>query len=55
MIFAETLDPYLDRLVALKIFPPETVANPDRRPRREQEARTASAPNHPNVFHIVYV
>jgi serine/threonine protein kinase/sugar lactone lactonase YvrE len=45
-------DQHLDRLVALKVLLPETVNNPDRRRRFVQEARAASALNHPNIVHI---
>jgi serine/threonine protein kinase/Flp pilus assembly protein TadD len=42
----------LDRLVALKILPPDQMANPHRRGRFEREAKTASALNHPNIVTI---
>jgi eukaryotic-like serine/threonine-protein kinase len=45
-------DQHLDRLVALKVLLPETVHNPDRRRRFVQEAKAASALNHPNIVHI---
>jgi serine/threonine protein kinase/sugar lactone lactonase YvrE len=45
-------DQHLDRLVALKVLLPETVNNPDRRRRFVQEAKAASALNHPNIVHI---
>jgi serine/threonine protein kinase/Tol biopolymer transport system component len=45
-------DTHLDRFVALKLLLPETVANPDRRRRFVQEAKAASALNHPNIIHI---
>ena len=45
-------DTHLDRFVALKVLPPDTVANPDRRRRFVQEAKAASALNHPNIIHI---
>src|SRR5580700_3616892 len=45
-------DLHLNRLVALKVLPPEMVANPDRKARFAQEARAASALNHPNVVTI---
>lgn len=45
-------DSHLDRFVALKVLPPETVINSDRRNRFVQEAKAASALNHPNIVHI---
>jgi len=45
-------DTHLDRFVALKLLLPEAVANPDRRRRFVQEAKAASALNHPNIIHI---
>ena len=45
-------DRRLDRDVALKVLLPETPANPDRRRRFVQEAKAASALNHPNIIHI---
>src|SRR5262244_4084306 len=45
-------DTHLDRFVALKILPPEKVADPDRKRRFVQEAKAASALNHPNIVHI---
>ena len=40
-------DTHLDRLVALKILPPEKVADPERKQRFTQEAKSASSLNHP--------
>ena len=45
-------DTRLDRLVALKTLRPDSVQSSDRRLRLIQEARSASALNHPNIVHI---
>jgi serine/threonine protein kinase/Tol biopolymer transport system component len=45
-------DAHLNRFVALKVLPPEKVADPERKRRFVQEARAASALNHPNIIHI---
>jgi len=43
------LDTSLDRVVALKILPPDLQQDPERRARIEREAKTVAALNHPNV------
>src|SRR5262245_21200387 len=45
-------DATLDRPVALKLLPPELVENQDRVRRFMQEARAASALNHPHIITI---
>jgi Tol biopolymer transport system component len=45
-------DTRLDRFVALKTLPPEKLADDERRRRFVQEAKAASALNHPNIVHI---
>src|SRR5436309_5484303 len=46
------LDARLDRKVALKILPADVTAHPDRMKRFVQEAKAASALNHPNIITI---
>src|SRR5713101_3248276 len=45
-------DTHLDRFVAIKVLPPEKVTDPERRRRFTQEAKAASALNHPNIITI---
>src|SRR5262245_41032586 len=45
-------DTHLDRLVALKVLPPDKVADPERKRRFMQEAKAASALKHPNIITI---
>jgi serine/threonine protein kinase len=45
-------DKHLERFVALKVLQPEAVTNPGRRQRFVQEAKAASALNHPNIVHV---
>jgi Tol biopolymer transport system component/predicted Ser/Thr protein kinase len=45
-------DTHLGRLVAIKVLPAERVANPERKRRFIQEAKAASALNHPNIVTI---
>src|SRR5262249_47495969 len=45
-------DNHLDRLVAIKLLPAVRIADPDRKRRFVQEAKAASALNHPNIITI---
>src|SRR6476646_2543331 len=46
-------DTRLNRTVAIKVLPRDRVADPDRKRRFLQEARAASALNHPNIV-VIY-
>lgn len=48
----EARDSHLDRAVAFKVLPPDTMSNPARRQRFVQEAKAASALNHPHIVTI---
>ena len=45
-------DTRLDRFVAIKVLPPQKVADPERKLRFAQEAKAASSLNHPNIITI---
>src|SRR3954467_6331960 len=45
-------DTHLDRAVAIKVLRPDATASPDRHRRFVQEAKSASALNHPGIVHI---
>src|SRR5262245_59829635 len=45
-------DTHLDRAVAIKVLRPDAAASPDRKRRFVQEAKSASALNHPGIVHI---
>jgi serine/threonine protein kinase len=45
-------DTHLERLVAIKVLPPDKTADAERKRRFVQEARAASALNHPNIITI---
>jgi len=45
-------DTHLDRPVAIKILRADATTSPERKRRFVQEAKAASALNHPNIIHI---
>src|SRR6266851_1679241 len=45
-------DTHLDRFVAIKVLPPDKVTDAERKRRFVQEAKSASALNHPNIITI---
>jgi len=45
-------DTHLDRFAAIKVLPPEKVSDPERKRRFIQEAKAASALNHPSIITI---
>jgi eukaryotic-like serine/threonine-protein kinase len=45
-------DTHLDRAVAIKILRADAISSPERKRRFLQEAKAASALNHPNIIHI---
>jgi serine/threonine protein kinase/Tfp pilus assembly protein PilF len=45
-------DTHLSRFVAIKVLPPEKIANPERKRRFVQEAKSASTLNHPNIITV---
>src|ERR1044071_2757865 len=48
----KAFDPRLDRTIALKVLNPSAVASEGKRQRFLQEARAASALNHPNIITV---
>src|SRR5271155_2879390 len=51
-IVYKAVDTHLDRFVAIKVLPPEKIADAERKRRFVQEAKAASALNHPNIITI---
>lgn len=48
----KAIDTHLDRPVAIKVLPPDRVADPEHKQRFVQEAKAASALRHPNIVVI---
>src|SRR6516164_9108282 len=48
-------DPRLNRVIAIKVLPEATAANPERRARFEREAQSIAALSHPNIVTIYSV
>ena len=48
----KAVDTRLDRPVALKVLPADAIAQPDRKRRFVQEAKSASALNHSGIVHV---
>lgn len=51
-VVCKARDSHLDRFMAIKILPPERVADPERKRRFIQEAQSVSALNHPNIITV---
>ncbi|HXV59928.1 MAG TPA: protein kinase, partial [Vicinamibacteria bacterium] len=51
-IVYRAVDTKLDREVAIKVLPPELVADPERKRRFVQEAKAAAALHHPHIATI---
>jgi Tol biopolymer transport system component len=45
-------DTHLDRVVAIKVLPPEKIADSERKQRFVREAKAASSLNHPNIITV---
>src|SRR5262245_25877243 len=45
-------DTHLARFVAIKVLPPDKLADPERKRRFVQEAKAASSLNHPNIITV---
>ena len=48
----KALDTRLDRVVAIKVLPPDKVSDPELKQRFVREAKAASALNHPNIITV---